>query len=542
MPVYVAQSLNTVRDVQEQIVYTDPDGNTIRLKDVARVVKEYPAPDSYITNNGKKCLLLSVEMKKGKNIVEMGEEIDRVLTAFEQELPPEVDIFRITNQSEVVDNSVSTFLSELLIAIAAVIVVVMLLLPMRVALVAASTIPITIFIALGLFYAFGIELNTVTLAALIVTLGMIVDNSIVIIDNYLEKLGEGCSRWHASIESATHFFKSIFSATLAISITFFPFLLIMTGMMHDFMLSFPWAISLVLGISLLVAVLLVPFMQFWFIRKPINTGEKKFSFLDALQRLYNKVLDICFAWPRTTVATGIAFVAIGALLISRIPQRLMPIAERNQFAVEIYLPTGTPLEKTAEVADSLEHILRRDPRVVSVTSFTGCSSPRFHTTYAPQIARPQLCPVHRQHTGQQRDRGSSRRVCPVVHQLLSRSICPLQAAQLQRVGLPGRDTSERRQHRYAAGRGRPDCDTVEKLSRDRPGAHQLLRAAGRHPNRAERRPGLAYGHQQHQRGDDPRHALRQRNPGGQDLGGRLRHCRRAERRKCRLGRLQHSCR
>lgn len=388
MPVYVAQSLNTVRDVQEQIVYTDPDGNNIRLKDVARVVKEYPAPDSYITNNGKKCLLLSVEMKKGKNIVEMGEEIDRVLTTFEQELPPEVDIFRITNQSEVVDNSVSTFLGELLIAIAAVIVVVMLLLPMRVALVAASTIPITIFIALGLFYAFGIELNTVTLAALIVTLGMIVDNSIVIIDNYLEKLGEGCSRWHASIESATHFFKSIFSATLAISITFFPFLLIMTGMMHDFLLSFPWAITLILGISLLVAVLLVPFMQFWFIRKPINTGEKKFSFLDALQRLYNKVLDICFAWPRTTVATGIAFVAIGALLISRIPQRLMPIAERNQFAVEIYLPTGTPLEKTAEVADSLEHILRRDPRVVSVTSFTGCSSPRFHTTYAPQIAGP----------------------------------------------------------------------------------------------------------------------------------------------------------
>ncbi len=371
MPVYVAQSLNTVRDVQEQIVYTDPDGNTIRLKDVARVVKEYPAPDSYITNNGKKCLLLSVEMKKGKNIVEMGEEIDRVLTAFEQELPPEVDIFRITNQSEVVDNSVSTFLSELLIAIVAVIVVVMLLLPMRVALVAASTIPITIFIALGLFYAFGIELNTVTLAALIVTLGMIVDNSIVIIDNYLEKLGEGCSRWHASIESATHFFKSIFSATLAISITFFPFLLILTGMFHDFLLSFPWAITLILGISLLVAVLLVPFMQFWFIRKPINTGEKKFSFLDALQRLYNKVLDICFAWPRTTVAIGIAFVAVGALLISRIPQRLMPIAERNQFAVEIYLPTGTPLEKTAEVADNLEHILRRDPRVVSVTSFTG---------------------------------------------------------------------------------------------------------------------------------------------------------------------------
>lgn len=96
-------------------------------------------------------------------------------------------LFKITDQSQIVGDSVTTFLKELLIAIIAVVIVVLLLLPMRVALVASSTIPITIFIALGFFYTFGIELNTVTLAGLIVTLGMIVDNSIVIIDSYLEK-------------------------------------------------------------------------------------------------------------------------------------------------------------------------------------------------------------------------------------------------------------------------------------------------------------------------------------------------------------------
>lgn len=121
-------------------------------------------------------------------------------------------------------DSVTNFLKELLIAIIAVVVVVVLLLPLRVALVAASTIPVSIFISLGLFYAFGIELNTVTLAALVATLGMIVDNSIVIIDNYMELLAGGMSRWDASIKSANHFFKSILSATLAISLTFFPLL------------------------------------------------------------------------------------------------------------------------------------------------------------------------------------------------------------------------------------------------------------------------------------------------------------------------------
>lgn len=385
-PIYVAKSLNTVYDVQEQIVYTDSQGNVLRLKDVARVVKEYPDPDSYITNNGRKCLLLSVEMKKGKNIVKMGDDINKILTDFQKELPSDVTVYRITDQSQVVGDSVENFLHELLIAVMAVIIVVVLLLPVRVALVAASTIPISIFISLGLFYALDIELNTVTLAALIVTLGMIVDNSIVIIDSYLENISTGMSRWHASIQSTTHFFKSIFSATLAISITFFPFLMTTKGLLNDLLLSFPWATTIVLFVSLLIATLLVPFMQFWFIRKPMEKKtEKSFSFLEMLQNVYNKIFDKCFAHPKLTIGVGILSIVVGAWLMNKLPQQLLPCADRNQFAVEIYLPTGTKVERTAEIADSLEHILRRDPRIVSVASFKGCSSPRFHSSYAPQV-------------------------------------------------------------------------------------------------------------------------------------------------------------
>lgn len=386
-PIYVAESLNTVYDIQQMIVYTDPLGNNIRLKDIAEVKREYAPFDSYITNNGKKCILLSVEMKKGQNIVKMGQDVNKVLNEYSASLPSDVNIFRITDQSVVVNDSVQNFLHELIIAIVAVVVVVMLLLPMKVALVAASTIPITIFISIGLFHTFGIELNSVTLAALIVTLGMIVDNSIVIIDNYLEKIAEGQSRWHASIDSATHFFKSIFSATLAISITFFPFLLITEGLVHDFLLSFPWAITLILIISLMIAALLVPFMQFFFIRKPIKSSgnDKKFSFLDILQSFYDKVLCWCFKYPKTVIFSGVVSIIIGGYMLITHPQTMLPTADRNQFAVEIYLPTGTSVDKTAMIADSLEHMMRKDPRIVSITSFKGCNSPRFHASYAPQI-------------------------------------------------------------------------------------------------------------------------------------------------------------
>ncbi|MFR8633904.1 MAG: efflux RND transporter permease subunit, partial [Barnesiella intestinihominis] len=272
----------------------------------------------------------------------------------------------------------------------AVIIVVMLLMPLRVASVAASTIPITIFLSLLVFYACGLELNTVTLAALIATLGMIVDNSIVIIDCYMEKLDSGIDRWTAAIESAKEFFKSILSATLAISITFFPFLITSQGMINDFLQSFPWAITIILFLSLLVAVLLVPYMQYHFIhtgfrKQPKEEKKQRRSFLTILQSSYDKLIVKCFAHPIRTMGVGLLSIVAGVVIFLSLPMKLMPFAERNQFAVEIYMPFGTALEQTAAVADSLESILRQDNRVVSVASFKGDGSPRFHTSYAPQM-------------------------------------------------------------------------------------------------------------------------------------------------------------
>lgn len=393
MPLYVSRSLNAVGDVEQTIVYSSPDGNVIRLKDVATVRREYPEATSFVTNNGHKCLVLSVEMKQGKNIVQMGKDIDKKLAAFQKTLPRDVKLFKITDQPQVVGASVWNFLRELLIAIVAVIIVVIILMPIRVALISAMTIPITIFVSLGLFYAFGIELNTVTLAALIVTLGMIVDDSIVIIDAYIDYLGEGLSRWNAAISAAQHFFKSIITATLCISITFFPFLITMHGSMADFLKLFPWAISIILFTSVFVAELVVPFLMFFIIRKglsPEATAGKKSrpSLLSLLQRSYNWLIDRCFRHPHATIGVGVAAVVVGAFMFTKLPMRLMPFADRNQFAVEIYLPTGSDLKRTAAIADSLEHIVNKDPDVVSIASFKGLSSPRFQTGYAPQFAGP----------------------------------------------------------------------------------------------------------------------------------------------------------
>ena len=387
-PIHIRDAYNSELDVANQIVYSSPAGDIIRLKDVARIVREYPSMDKYIKSDGKKCVLLSVEMRPGNDIVKMGQDVRSQIDQFKSELPDEVKLSIITDQSRVVSDSVVNFLRELLISVIAVIVVVVILMPRRVAEVSAMSIPITIFSSVGIFYIFGFELNTVTLAALIVTLGMVVDDSVVIIDNYMEKLGHGMSRWHASIAAPCEFFMSVLSATLSISLTFFPFLFTMKGEMSDFVKSFPWAMFIILTVSLTVSLILTPYLQYTFIHEGIkenNSANKRRTPLDYLQDGYTWLLTRCFRHPRLTIAGGVGMIALGVLLFMQVPQRMMPLEERDQFAVEIFMPNGTKASRTAEIADSLEHILKRDPRVTAVTSFIGQGSPRFNVTYAPQI-------------------------------------------------------------------------------------------------------------------------------------------------------------
>jgi multidrug efflux pump subunit AcrB len=403
MPIHIAETFRSEQEIADQIVFSSPTGDVVRVKDIGNVVREYPTPDSYITQNGRRCVLLSVEVNPKANIVSFGTEVNEVLDQFKSELPESVNINRIVDQPKVVGDSINHFLLELLIAVLAVILVTMILLPFRVAAVAAMSIPISITITLAAMFVAGIPLNMITLAALITVLGMIVDNSIVVVDSYIDKLDQGKDRWDSAIRSAQEYFKSIFSATLAISVTFIPFVITTTGTIHDFLTHFPWTICITLFTSLIVAMLVIPIIQYFLIKKGLHpspspalpTGEgavpppvegvRRRLILDYVQSGYEWLLAKVFAYPKTTIGVALASVVVGGWLFTSIPQRMMPIAERDQFAVEIYLPEGSPLEKTAAVCDSMENILRTDERVVSVSAFVGTSSPRFHVVYAPNM-------------------------------------------------------------------------------------------------------------------------------------------------------------
>ena len=388
--IHIKSSLNTEQDLAQTIVSNAPTGEVIRLSDIATIQREYPEPRQYIKNNGRQCLLMSLQMIRGKNIIDFGTEVKQVISDYQQTLPKDVHINVISDQSQVVDHSIQDFMLEMLIAIVSVIIVVCLMLPLRVAGVAVVTIPITIFASIAIFLVTGVEINSVTLAALLVSLGMIVDDSVVVVDCYLDKLDSGLNRWQAAVESSREFVKSIITATLVISITFFPFLFTTDKMIHDFIQWFPYAISIVLTVSLVVAIFVVPILQHQFIKNGIRTGsanrqEERKTMLERIQGHYDRLIEWCFRHRRATLAIGLASIVLGAVFILMLPIRLMPRAERNQFAVDIILPTGTDLDYTAKVADSLASIMRKDERVVNLTTFYGSGSPRFHATFLPNF-------------------------------------------------------------------------------------------------------------------------------------------------------------
>ncbi|MBI5808160.1 MAG: efflux RND transporter permease subunit [Ignavibacteriales bacterium] len=387
-PIHIPSGYKTESDIANQIVYSDPTGNVIRVKDVAKVVREYAEPDSYIRLNGKKCLIVSLEMLPGNNIVQYGDEVKKEIEKFKKQVPPDVHVGVISDMPDFVSKSIYNFLKEFFIAITAVILVTILLLPKRVAFVAASSIPISIFITLGIMWVTGMDLQTVSLAGLIVVLGMVVDNAIVIVDNYVEKLDNGITPHDAASQSVTDLFGSVFSATLILIFSFVPLNIVTTGVAGDFVKSLPLTVTIALSVSLIVSAILVPLMSYMFIKHGIK-GEhskgKKGQFLNWIQSFYDKILEGSFTKKRTVVFIGASSFLLGLIILLITPMQMFPPFERNQFAVEVYLPVGSSLQQTDLVMKEIEEKLIKDKRVKEVAAFVGTSSPRFHTLYAPNF-------------------------------------------------------------------------------------------------------------------------------------------------------------
>ena len=224
-PIQATGAFQTEQDIRHLMIDVTRTGQPVYIGDLADVQRMYKDPVEYARSRGERAILLSIEMQEGNNIVDFGKGLHSALDNLRPLLPPDLKMDLVADQPSVVAQRVKDFIREFGIAIASVIMVTIILLPFRVALVSAVAIPVTVSATFGLLNAFGIELHQVSIAALIVVLGMVVDDAIVIADNYIELLDQGVKRAEAAWRSASELAIPVLTATLTIICSFLLFLM-----------------------------------------------------------------------------------------------------------------------------------------------------------------------------------------------------------------------------------------------------------------------------------------------------------------------------
>ncbi len=391
VPVQANGALASEDQIRHVMIDLSPTGQPVYVGDVADVARVYKDPSEYARIHGEPTILLSVEMREGNNIVEFGKTLRATLKSVQSELPPEVKLDLVADQPRVVSERIMDFFREFGIAIVAVILVTMLLLPMRVALVSAVAIPLTVAISFSLLNTLGIELHQVSIAALIVVLGMVVDDAIVIADNYVELLDRKVPIDKAAWLCATEMTVPVLTATLTIIASFLPMLLL-TGGVGEFIRALPIAVTVALGSSFVVAMLLTPLTARFFIRQGLKdhseerdaARERKRTPLDHMQHYYNLAITWAMRNKKMTLIGGGVTFAVGLGILQLVPEQFFPLAERNQFVMDVWLPEGAKIEATDAAVRRMEAELNKEPQVAEYTSFLGTSAPRFYYNVNPQ--------------------------------------------------------------------------------------------------------------------------------------------------------------
>jgi multidrug efflux pump subunit AcrB/outer membrane protein TolC len=395
IPMRTTGLFTTEDQIRNVLVDVSKTGQPVYIRDFADVERRYQDPTFLVRHDGEPSILLSVEMQKGRNIVQLGEQIDQVFTRLKTLLPPDIQLDLVANQPIVVKKRMSGLSHEFMLAIGAVILVTMLLLPIRVAVVAALAIPVTLCATLGAMNALGIALHQVSIAALIVVLGIVVDDAIVIADNYVELLDRKVPRAEAAWRSATDVVVPVFTATVTIVSSFLP-LLIITGSVGEFVAALPVTVAIALMVSFIVAVMLTPILCRFFIKKGLHEhdkeepekAKKKFSVLDKLQAGYQVLICWFMGRKRLAVLVGVVAFVSGIVLFSTVREQFFPSAERNQFVIDVWMLQGTRIESTDAVMRRIEKRLAEKSDVVHYATFVGQSPPRFYYNVNPQQPDP----------------------------------------------------------------------------------------------------------------------------------------------------------
>ncbi|MEM6685478.1 MAG: efflux RND transporter permease subunit [Bacteroidota bacterium] len=354
-------NFNSVQEIEDMLIPVGADGTqSVKLGDITTIKKAYiDPPTQKVRLNGKDAVSIHVNLKENSNVIFLGEEVDKVVNRWKAKLPVGLELTRVSSLDTYIDNKVDNFISNLMQSIGIVLVVMLVFLGIRTGFVIASLIPIVTIMTLMIMGVISMGLNQVTLAALIMALGMLVDNAIVVAETIMVKMEQGIDKKNSAVQAFAELWMPLLISTLTTSAAFLAFYMSPTSM-GDIVGPIFVVITIALMSSWIIALTVITMFCYLFL-KVVPEGEQKESFIDKIinrfKRFYKNLILGALA-NKYKVIVGIFILFFCSLYgFTKVEFLFFPDSDRNMITVDINLPSGTKIEVTTDLVKELEQYM-----------------------------------------------------------------------------------------------------------------------------------------------------------------------------------------
>jgi multidrug efflux pump len=382
----VTGALDSVKAVAETPV--EAGGRTFRLGDIATVTRGYEDPPRYLVRqDGKPALAVGVVMQKGANILTLGEAMNKVMEEFEKAQPVGVDIIHMADQAKVVEKAVTEFLRSFAEALAIVLAVSFLSLGWRTGIVVAFSVPLVLAMAFLAMLIMGIDLHRISLGALIIALGLLVDDAIIALETMVVKMEQGWDRWKAAAAAWETTAFPMLTGTLVTAAGFLPIGFANSGV-GEYTGSIFWVVSISLVASWIVAVTFIPYLGVMLLPDLTKAHARHNPHAIYETRGYTllrRIIRWCVTNRIKVVVLTVGIFGLAIVGFGRVQQQFFPLSERLELFLQMRLPEGTAMGVTTQTAKKAEKMLEGDPDVTAFSTYIGQGSPRFWLGLNPQL-------------------------------------------------------------------------------------------------------------------------------------------------------------
>lgn len=381
-----------VKELETLLISKSGANELIYLGDVAKVYREYAeVPNNIIRYNSQQALLIGVSFMSGVNVVDVGKNIDEHLASLEYQRPHGIHINSVYNQPQEVQKSVDGFIISLLEAIAIVIVVLLLFMGLKSGILIGGILLLTVLGTFIFMKLFAIDLQRISLGALIIALGMLVDNAIVVTEGILINLKRGQTKLKAAVNIVEQTKWPLLGATV-IAVTAFAPIGLSSDASGEFAGSLFWVLFISLLLSWITAITLTPFFANLMFKENEFKNEEGQEDEDPYKGFifngYKAILDLALHFRKTTLILMVVLLCTAVVGFGSVKQSFFPASNTPMFYVDYWQEQGSDIRSTLEGVKKLEQFLLKEQLVEEVTSTTGQGAPRFMLTYAPEKSYP----------------------------------------------------------------------------------------------------------------------------------------------------------